>query len=1241
MFSAEQFGAKPLPPMYERKVDQKNTPRWLRFTLIHESDVRKLQSPIATSIFQVDLHPKILKLNELLAGKDLLVHGSENIFQVALTYTGGVSLTPLYIPNKLTLLKDDNTQDEVTQMSPITIMSNRRVILGPYMRELFSGYDTPEFKKYLENPNNRFGFLIHVLNSLPTPPPAQLVSQPTQGEIRQKALLNERKRAEDEERKRAEDEDYATNKLTKSVKLPPPSTLQPDVLFCNDQCKAQGSCENCIDPDEIPQIEKNIQTSCQKTSETCEEIKNDRDITCAPDPHVTHAYKRADISWPAETNTSPQEWSQIEPLLKLQYEWDKRVKNNTVRILTQNLHFRPYDIGSTIRTFLETIGAETDWGKEIRSMLKNVVMASSMGLVTGLIGTVFNPFGLVAGTAVGAVAGLTAETLKFIKLLAKTQIPWFLKEAILRQLEFSLEDRAWINKKFPGFDTSGQLFNECVEIHSQNAQERRACEFVGALTLMEDHERPHIICIQEATHEAANRILYDKLEFIGYKGVKQSDLTLAFPMLNPPGLAIFIHEASGIKKVAADSLIFGSVVLNAENPVSSVFSFITQDKKTIGADNLGYKGCLAVELLIPKGVAGMDEDTYIIVATIHPSPYVEIKTGDTLFQTSNWFCQVEEYGEVVKIHKKQLDDTEKFLTRFRNERTDSHLRNGTLKKGKKIQLYMTGDMNINRYAVRPDSDEEKNPFDASACCSIEYYDMLRRLNAEQPPVIPDPNQKRWETYNTKWEPIVMEDGRKKWQKTPSSTVKMPVGRGGLFTWDGEINQITKSPKWPESFSWIDYILYSKDGPKPLYMDNRAVRLTSKNEFPEVSAYFQPTCVMFRNELTKRYKKLIPKITKEITDESLRYKEKPEDEDKEPAMIDLYGNVEGAHEQTKEELRQNIQKLVRRKRDLKKKICGLETVNNQQKCETSKKCSIADLEEFENTYSATVDGQEKTFTCDYKPRITLAKHNFESTPNFEDLKGAKFATKAAFDKTMYLFSQINNGLRKIHLQSEAYNYHPEYNMDGTVTIDREEHANPNFHAEERETMQKNPFPMFKDISDHYSVLSVIMLPSETNKYLYNTTMDEYRRLGIDKLPVQESDLLEQIQARRRIGSMAPSQDFIEPRDDEPEPIIDEKPKLIDEGDDEIQEENNDEIDEAFDKLRSTYTKSSGWLGFGSRGILDEDEVNRIINDAIDKGLSVEYTEQILQDAEKKEKEFIEKEKKGLAVRASLPPPYRKG
>lgn len=1018
--------------------------------------------------------------------------------------------------------------------------------------------------------------------------------------------------------------DEQTEQAEQAKELPKP--------FCSPECDKNGSCKYCIDPAEIPQIEQGINNTCNKVQEITESPICKRKVSCAPDPVLEQAYRRADISWPAEINMAPQEWKHIEPLLNLQYQWDKRVKNNTIKILTQNLHFRPYDIGSSLRTILETIGAETNWGKTMRSIIGNAISVGAMGAAAGYLGLFINPLGLVAGTAVGLGVGMKHAITKFLTAMAQAKVPLLIKDIILREMRFTLEDRAWINKMFPGLDTSGQLFNECIEIHSQNAQERRACEFVGAITLMDDHERPDIICVQEATHESANRILYDKLELIGYTGVKQTDVALALPILNPPGLAIYVSSASGIKIIATDSLVFGSIGETvkgdpskdiSESQISqAILNFFTGEKKTIGADNLGYKGCLAVEILVPKGVAGMDKDTYIIVATIHPSPYVKITTGDTLFDYSSWFCMVEEYGEVVKIHKKQLDDAAAFLRRFRKERIYKHLAEKKIRPGESIQLFMTGDMNINRYAVSPDSDEEKNPFDASACCSVEFYDMLRRLNAEQPPVIPDPNKKRWETYSTKW---VKNEQEQKWEKVPSESVSMPAGRGGMFTWDGELNKITQSPKWPESFSWIDYILYSKDGPRPLYMDNRAIRLTSKKAFPEVSSYFQPTCIMFRKELVKRYKEQIPKVEKQIR----KMREKQEKGTTMRPVYNLpldYTEEEEEAPQTENEqetIKKELDILLSRKRTLEHKVCQLETVNSNQQCETSKKCSTMDLTTYNNTYNAN----GKSFTCDYEPRVTISKKNWENKPNLGDIESKNKAWKDNFDKSLSGLQNMTAALRAIGVLEPGFDFKPKYNDDGTVTIDREEFANPAFHAAEREVMQKNPFPLFSDISDHYAVMAVIMLPSETNSKLYNETMKEYEQLDIHNFPAQVSDTLELVKARRMIGSMAPASDFIEPKDIQQEI----KPVL-----EEITDEQAATIEE-IDTLRKKYTKAAGW--FTTTGVLDAETVDAIIKKAIDNRLTREDTEALLQDAQEEEEIAQEEEKIGRLTRVKLPPSYK--
>lgn len=1030
-------------------------------------------------------------------------------------------------------------------------------------------------------------------------------------------------------------------------------TEQPEKLdiFCSNVCQVnpdQEGCDECVDPEEAKEIKEAISEACRAKPQICPQEKGkkhecipckDEETTCAPDPVVSHAYQRGDISWPAEVKMPPSEWSAIEPLLKLQHEWDIRVQNNTVRILTQNLHFRPYDLGSALRTFLETVGAETSMMKEVRDTLSSGFTTLTAAGGWGLLGGIIN---IPALLTVGVAAGVSKAALNFVKNLAFTKIPLALKEMILRNMEFTQEDRAWINKKFPQFVTSGQLFNECIELHTQNAQERRACEFVGAITRMQEHERPHIICIQEATHEAANRILYDKLEFIGYEGEKQVDYTAVMPYLNPPGLAIFVNKKSGMKITKTDSLIFGAGWINetlddidVDDPRlldGPIAAYLSSERKVVGADILGYKGCFASELLVPAGVAGMDEDTYIIVATIHPSPYVKIETGDTLFSLSTWFCRVEDYGEVVKVHQQQLDDTAKFLRRFRNERVEEHVRSGRLKRGSTIQLYMTGDMNINRYAVTPDSKGEKNPFDASACCSIEYYDMLRRLNAEQPPVIPDVNQDRWVTYTTKWEQTEGNED-KKWKQTPTFPIKMPAGRGGMFTWDGEVNGITKSPKWPESFSWIDFILYSKEGPAPLYMDNRAVRLTSKDEFPEVSTYFQPTCVMFRKELVNRYNRLLPKVETKIKEQrsNLKHAIKIEKGGRLEKMRDLMGEFleDNKYQPSAAAEKKTLDNLIRRKRDLKEKICSLQKVNNQQKCDTTKTCTTFNVNDYENTYT-TDDGKE--FTCDYKPRVTISQKNLDPYKN--KAEGFRGLSKAGAAKLTALLNSLAENLRKIQMLAPELQLDPEFNDDGTVSINRGEYADKSFFPEERDVMQKNPYPMFKDISDHYAVLSYIMLPSDTNKRLFDETMGEYRREGIEVLPVRQTDMLPEPAAIRFAGAMPSATDFVYPSNTS-KPTETVPTKLIDDGANEIAGVQPEKEPEWKQKMRVRYTKPTGLLSYfgSSKGVLSAEQVEEILDRATD-----EYRAQAaLQNAEMARMTFEEKKKAGYAVSAQLPPP----
>ena len=70
----------------------------------------------------------------------------------------------------------------------------------------------------------------------------------------------------------------------------------------------------------------------------------------------------------------------------------------------------------------------------------------------------------------------------------------------------------------------------------------------------------------------------------------------------------------------------------------------------------------------------------------------------------------------------------------------------------------------------------------------------------------------------------------------------PAGHNGAFTWDGTENAITMNPRWPKSYSWIDFVLWVRGSSAiPAYMDNRAIRLTSPVPFPELASYLTKNC----------------------------------------------------------------------------------------------------------------------------------------------------------------------------------------------------------------------------------------------------------------------------------------------------------------------------------------------------------------------------------------------------------------
>jgi hypothetical protein len=597
--------------------------------------------------------------------------------------------------------------------------------------------------------------------------------------------------------------------------------------------------------------------------------------------------------------------------------------------------------------------------------------------------------------------------------------------------------------------------------HFQNIQSRRACEVAAALSRLPIHEQPHIVCFQELTENDANGRLKENMEKIGYEGIWQENLSgWKVPIVNeswrklftnPPGLAIYVN--TNFKGVDGKSIQIIQKMEKIFTPdprdivdLSKVSGKETLPKATIGADIIGNKGALYALVEIPNGIAGVaGKCAYIGVICCHPSPYVTIED----YGIANILgIGVQSYKAVAETHKRQMIQINRFIK-------------STLKALGKKQLhgyFITGDMNINRYAIIPDSHNEKDPLLANTCCSSEYYKMLKLLNADQPPIVPDVNKKRWVDlncykdgykYSNKDKKCVMEtsmftDKNDNIDKIPIDKIpvdkipvkRIPPGFFGKYTWDGSINEITKGPFWPASFSWIDYILYYYgdldtrekfigNDPIPLYMDNRAIRLMSTTQYPEINAFATTDCIVERQIHSGKYYRKLKSIATDI---------------------DSSGTLKWASDWYKEsELRaKNNHQL--------KKIFSLQEINKDIYKKKKNNKFEFDID--------TMSGYEGT-------EIDLDKYKEKFTDKQKKTgkdKKTKNIFQCKFTKDMPEFSQ----------EHFMYDEIPQKNKE-------------------------NPYSMFLDVSDHYAVISYIILPTKNNKNLYKKTLK-----NIAKIPFKNSN-----------------------------------------------------------------------------------------------------------------------------------------
>jgi hypothetical protein len=259
------------------------------------------------------------------------------------------------------------------------------------------------------------------------------------------------------------------------------------------------------------------------------------------------------------------------------------------------------------------------------------------------------------------------------------------------------------------------------ESTANNMQEFRAVTFVNAIKNMKPWELPHILCLQETQHPEANDLLTTGLKKVYKHGVTSKNVMR--PSSRPDSGYSFAVVWSGLQVWTnwdvLDSTYYRFTLFTGETARGKV-----RASRSSGVDSsLVNKGFLYVKLQAPASMGG--QQIQVIVA--HPSPYIH---GRDRWKITRglFFANAYDYNEIAETHRQQIDVIRSFIE---------------VETDKDVPLFVTGDMNINRYAVEPDTDAEKDPVAARHCCSVEFLDTLRQLNAVAPDIVPDANPTRW------------------------------------------------------------------------------------------------------------------------------------------------------------------------------------------------------------------------------------------------------------------------------------------------------------------------------------------------------------------------------------------------------------------------------------------------------------------------------------------------------------------
>ncbi|MDC0367048.1 hypothetical protein OAM67_01330 [bacterium] len=329
----------------------------------------------------------------------------------------------------------------------------------------------------------------------------------------------------------------------------------------------------------------------------------------------------------------------------------------------------------------------------------------------------------------------------------------------------------------------------CSGANMDDIQLRRACQVASAFKRMiGTTSEADIICLQEAFEEK-----------------RQNRIVRALKKHYP-------YHTSG----PAGS---GALTLSKYEFVYKKFVGFTN---SIGVDNMTNKGMLITVHKVPLGPRR--EVGYIVMLNIHPSAYVDL-------------CGFGQNADVYHLHLQQCAHIQRVghsvLQKVKVKFPSSDV----------IMLY-GGDFNINRYGTIPGSREETTVKLASPCCSNEFLQVEHILNAQQPPLTVDPTVENWYTANTQVGAYTRRASTEIREETVALLERDAAGKllyhgipghGGVFSWDGLENTVTKNPMWPTpSYQLIDFVMVSSEGDVPFYIDNRVLRLPTRKLQPWVN-----------------------------------------------------------------------------------------------------------------------------------------------------------------------------------------------------------------------------------------------------------------------------------------------------------------------------------------------------------------------------------------------------------------------